>query len=85
MLEIPGLEIHGASDEGRLVITVQTDSYKQTGDAITRLQNMKGILSISMVYQHAEALDDEPINEDEYEDKPEPSTRPTTENELESK
>lgn len=58
MLEIEGLEIHGASEEGKLVITVQTDSYRETGDAITRLQHVPGILSISMIYQHAESLDE---------------------------
>ena len=79
MLEIPGLEIHGASEEGKLVITVQTDSYRETGDAITRLQNVKGILSISMIYQHAEALDDELLD-----DQPELETSSTTENKLES-
>ncbi len=78
MLEIPGLEIHGASEEGKLVITVQTDSYRETGDAITRLQNVKGILSISMIYQHAEAIEDEsPL--DKSNDKPEPKTRSTKE------
>jgi len=74
MLEISGLEIHGASEEGKLVITVQTDSYRETGDAITRLQNVKGILSISMIYQHAESLDDDD----------EPETRSTTDNKLKS-
>lgn len=69
MLEIEGLEIHGASDEGKLVITVQTDSYRATGDAITRLQHVPGILSISMIYQHAECLDDV-LDEAEDEAKP---------------
>jgi len=58
MLEISGLEIHGASDDGKLVVTIETPSYKETGDAVTRLQKLEGILSIAMIYQHAEALDD---------------------------
>lgn len=65
MLEIPGLEIHGASKEGKLVVTVETDSYKKTGDAITRLQKLEGILSISMIYQHAESLSAEESEVDE--------------------
>lgn len=63
MLEIPGLEIHGASEEGKLVVTIETDSYKKTGDAVTRLQNVKGILSISMIYQHAESVEDDEVEE----------------------
>ena len=61
MLEISGLEIHGASDEGKLVVTIETPSYKETGDAVTRLQKLEGILSIAMIYQHAEALEDEEV------------------------
>ncbi len=64
MLEISGLEIHGSSDDGKLVITIETDSYKETGDSVTRLQKLEGILSIAMIYQHAEALDDEELQED---------------------
>lgn len=59
MLEISGLEIHGASEEDKLVVTIETPSYKETGDAVTRLQKLEGILSIAMIYQHAEALDEE--------------------------
>ncbi len=59
MLEILGLEIHGSNDEGKLVVTIETDSYKETGDAVTQLQKLEGILSIAMIYQHAEVLDDE--------------------------
>ena len=63
MLEISGLEIHGASEEGKLVVTIETDSYKKTGDAVTRLQNVEGILSISMIYQHAESVDEDEMVE----------------------
>jgi nitrate reductase NapD len=59
MLEIEGLEIHGANDEGKLVVTIETDSYKKTGDAVTQLQRRDNILSLSMIYQHAESVDDE--------------------------
>ncbi|MCF6191094.1 MAG: chaperone NapD [Cocleimonas sp.] len=64
MLEIPGLEIHGASDEGKLVVTIETPSYRGTGDAVTQLQKLEGILSIAMIYQHAEALDEESLNDE---------------------
>lgn len=59
MLEIEGLEIHGANEDGKLVVTIETDSYKKTGDAVTQLQRLDNILSISMIYQHAESVDDE--------------------------
>ena len=58
LLAIPGLEIHGMSDDGKVVITVESDSYKETGKRITELQQVKGVLAASMIYQHTEELED---------------------------
>ncbi|MCK5727302.1 MAG: chaperone NapD [Thiotrichaceae bacterium] len=59
MLAIPGLEIHKISDDGKVVITVESGSYRDTGDRISALQKLKGVLSASMIYQHTETLEDE--------------------------
>ena len=56
LLEISGLEIHGVSDDGKMVITVESNNYKDTGSRITDLQKIKGVLSASMIYQHTEEL-----------------------------
>jgi len=56
MLAIPGLEIHGVDDDGKVIITIESDSYKLTGERISTLQKLKGVLSASMIYQHTEEL-----------------------------
>jgi nitrate reductase NapD len=61
LLAIEGLEIHGISDAGKLVITIESESYRETGRRITTLQNLKGILSASMIYQHTETLENEAV------------------------
>ena len=58
LLEIPGLEIHGMNDAGKVVVTVESDNYKETGKRISDLQNVKGVLSAAMIYQHTEELED---------------------------
>jgi len=58
MLAIPGLEIHGISDNGKVVVTVESGSYKETGNRISELQKLKGVLSASMIYQHTEEVED---------------------------
>lgn len=57
LLEIPGLEIHAVSNDGKMVITVESDNYKDTGRHISTLQKVKGVLSASMIYQHTEELE----------------------------
>ena len=54
--EISGVEIHSATDKGKLVVTVESDSRRFVADTITGFTNMKGVLSASMIYQHSEDL-----------------------------
>ncbi|MCK5903197.1 MAG: chaperone NapD [Cocleimonas sp.] len=57
--EIAGLEVHGVGENGKMVITVESNNYSETGKRISDLQKIKGVLSASMIYQHTETLDDE--------------------------
>jgi nitrate reductase NapD len=57
LLAVPGLEIHADSPEGKLVITVESDDYQQAADTLTQIQTMKGVLSASLIYHHAEELE----------------------------
>lgn len=55
----PGIEVHGISDDGRLVVTVETDSDGAMADAVVGLQNMAGVIAAAMVYHHFEDLNNE--------------------------
>lgn len=57
LLTVPGLEIHAASPAGKLVITVEADDYQQAADSLSHIQTMKGVLSASLIYHHAEELE----------------------------
>ena len=51
-----GVEIHGAHQNGRLVVTVEEDGYKETSDTVLRLHQVQGVLNASLVYQHSEDI-----------------------------
>lgn len=53
---IAGVEVHSATDEGKLVITVESENRRFIADTITGLTDVKGVLSASMIYQHSEDL-----------------------------
>ncbi|MBU0654258.1 MAG: chaperone NapD [Gammaproteobacteria bacterium] len=57
LLTIPGLEIHAANEVGKLIVTVEADDYQQAADSLSQLQTMKGVLSASLIYHHAEELE----------------------------
>ncbi len=48
-----GAEIH-AVEQGRLVVTVESDDYQLTSDKVLELHQVDGVLSAVLVYQHGE-------------------------------
>ncbi len=51
-----GVEVHGAHESGRLVVTVEGDGYRETSDTVLRLHQLQGVLTASLVYQHSEDI-----------------------------
>ena len=60
LLDISGVEVHTATEDGRLVVTVEDDTRRKIADTITDFQTMDGVLSAAMIYQFS---DDVEINE----------------------
>lgn len=54
--------IYARTDDGKLVVTLETDSTRRTLDYMDAIRALDGVLDIAMVYQHAEpasALEEE--------------------------
>lgn len=61
-LRLPGTRIHAAQPDGRMVVTLETDSTKRTLDHMDAIRALPGVLNVALVYQHAEsaqAMDEE--------------------------
>jgi nitrate reductase NapD len=56
LLAIPGVEIH-AADAGRMVVTVEDESYGQVADNISSIHKLDGVVSASLVYQYSDQQD----------------------------
>lgn len=52
--EIPGVEIHGASEIGKLVVTVEKADDRESADTYEQISKLPGVLAVSMVYHHFE-------------------------------
>ncbi|MDH5190616.1 MAG: chaperone NapD [Gammaproteobacteria bacterium] len=59
LVRIPGVEVHGVSEQGKLVVTVEHDEHKEITDAISSISAMEGVVNTSMVYQHSENIPSE--------------------------
>ncbi|WP_454673661.1 chaperone NapD [Achromobacter pestifer] len=56
ILAIVGSEIHGASDTGKLVVTLEAPSTDDMMARISEIQRLDGVLASALVYQHADTL-----------------------------
>jgi len=63
LTDVPGVEVHGISDEGRAVVTLEDENEDQLADSMHAIQTMEGVLSASMIYHHREE-DNEPTEEE---------------------
>ncbi len=50
---LPGVEVHAATAEGKLVVTVEEDDHEM-GRAAMQFHTIEGVLSAAMIYHHCE-------------------------------
>lgn len=53
--QIPGVEIHAATDDGKLVVTIETETDGQTASTFDRINVMDGVMSAAMVFHQFES------------------------------
>ncbi len=58
LLKLPGVEVHGISEKGSLVVTVEEDDSRLMADTVMKFQDLPGVLSAAMIYHHCEEDDD---------------------------
>lgn len=54
LIKRPGVEVHGQSEDGRLVVTVEDTEARRSADTVTGFQHIDGVLSAALVYQHTD-------------------------------
>lgn len=59
LLTLGGVEVHAATDEGQLIVTIEADSDRAAADIFTTISQQPGVLSASLVYQQFEPDPDE--------------------------
>ncbi len=54
LANLPGVDIHGANEEGRIVITIEDTPDNSPADTMMNVQNMQGVLSASLIYNYCD-------------------------------
>jgi nitrate reductase NapD len=50
----PGVQVHVATPEGKLIVTVETGTERETIDTFERIGAVEGVMSVAMVYHQYE-------------------------------
>jgi nitrate reductase NapD len=64
---IPGVEVHAATADGRLVVTVERPTDGEMTEIFDRIGAVDGVAATALVYHHDEPIDDEPACRQESE------------------
>lgn len=54
MATLPGVEVHHATGDHRLIVTVEEAEEARAGETLVALHRIEGVLSAGLVYHHAE-------------------------------
>lgn len=54
IVALPGAEVHGQSELGKLVVVLDVESTGVLSERMDQIQKMSGVLSASLVFHHVE-------------------------------
>lgn len=54
LARLPGVELHGRGDAGRLIVTVEDSANGAASDGLARIHALPGVVSAALVYHHFE-------------------------------
>jgi len=61
--QLPGVEVHAEQGDGRLVLTVEGETFSAMVNTISEIQNLGGVLSTSIVYHYSDDHHQDPQQE----------------------
>jgi nitrate reductase NapD len=61
LASIAGVEIHAVSDEGKLIVTIESPGDRETADTFEAISQMDHVMSTSMVFHQTESDPDKEI------------------------
>jgi len=56
LLTMPGVEIHEATDNNRLIVTVERVGKASLSDSLSAFNSIPNVLSATLIYEHAEEI-----------------------------
>lgn len=55
LIALQGVEVHGISPEGKMIVTIESDDDDTTLATYTRIGQLEGVLAAAMIYNQSES------------------------------
>ena len=53
--EVEGVQVHAVTEDGKLVVTIESANDRSAVDTYESIERMEGVLSIAMIFQQTES------------------------------
>jgi nitrate reductase NapD len=64
LMQLAGVEVHGISAQGKMIVTIESVDDDSTIDTYTRITQLEGVLAAAMVYSQSESEPEKEISND---------------------
>ena len=59
---LPGVEIHVSTDDGKMIVTIESDNDRSAVDIYEAIERLDGVLSVAMIFQQTESHPDQELS-----------------------
>ena len=53
--ELDGVEVHATTEDGKMIVTIESENDRSAVDCYEAMQRLEGVLSIAMIFQQTES------------------------------
>lgn len=59
--QVAGVEVHAGTDDGKLIVTIESDNDRTAVDTYEAIERMNSVLSVAMIFQQTESNPDQEL------------------------
>ena len=52
--QMPGVEVHASTEDGKMIVTIESESDRSAVNCYEAMERLPGVLSIAMIFQQTE-------------------------------
>ena len=61
LAQVPGVEVHAVSEDGKIVVTIETDNDRDAIDTYEAIGRLTNVLNVAMIFQQTEPHPDQEL------------------------